>query len=103
MTGKEIKDIIAKELEGQSELTNAHGLNIGNSLIDPVKEFYCDMLDESVIKELWTVLEELPDRSGYKITFNETEKTFGLGIMTDKDQLMDIGNYGTFLKAFRGM
>ena len=47
---------------------------------------------------MWTVLEESTDRSGYKITFDETDGTFGLGIMTEKDELVDIGTYGTFLE-----
>lgn len=103
MTSKEIKDIINKELEGQPDLSNAHGVNLNECLIEPVKESYLSSIDESITLELWTVLEESTDRSGYKITFNEIDGAFGLGIMTDKDELMDIGTYGTFLDTLKGM
>ncbi len=103
MTSQEVKDIINKELEGQADLTNAYGVNLNECLIDPVKESYLSSVDESIKIELWTVFEESADRSGYKITFDETDSTFGLGIMTDKDELMDIGTYGSLLETLKGM
>ncbi len=103
MTSQEVKDIIGKELEGQPDLTNAHGINLNVCLIEPIKESYLSSVDESIILELWTVLEESADRSGYKITFDESEGTFGLGIMTDKNELMDIGTYGTYMDTLKGM
>jgi hypothetical protein len=48
-------------------------------------------------------LEESKDKTGYKITFDESDQTFGLGILTDKDELMDIGTYRTFLETLKGM
>tara|TARA_R100000935_G_C2826811_1_gene162772 strand:+ start:1511 stop:1882 length:372 start_codon:yes stop_codon:yes gene_type:complete len=103
MTSQEVKDIINKELEGQTDLSNAHGVNLNDCLIEPKKESYLSSVDESITLELWTVLEETADRSGYKITFDETYSTFGLGIMTEKDELMDIGTYGTFIETLKGM
>jgi len=103
MTSQEVKDIINNELEGQSNLTNAHGVNLKECLIEPIKESYLSSVDESITLKLWTVLEESADRSGYKITFDETDGTFGLGIMTNKNELMDIGTYGTFLETLKGM
>ena len=103
MTRQEVKNIINKELEGQSDLTNAHGINLNDCLIAPIKESYLSSVEESITLELWTVLEETTDRSGYKITFDETDCTFGLGIMTDKNELMDIGTYGTFIDTLKGM
>ena len=103
MTRREVKDIINKELDGQVDLTNVYGINVINCLIDPIKESFISSCDESIKLELWTVLEESADRSGYKITFDETDNTFGLGILTDKDELMDIGTYGTFLDSLKGM
>lgn len=103
MTSQEVKDIINKELEGQPDLTNVYGLNLKECLIDPIKERYLSSVDESITMELWTVLEESADRSGYKITFDDTDGTFALGIMTDKSELMDIGTYGTFLDTLKGM
>ena len=103
MTSQEVKDIINQELEGQTDLTNTHGVNLNECLIEPIKERYLSAADESVNLELWTVLEESTDRSGYKITFDESDGKFGLGIMTDKNELMDIGTYGTFLDTLIGM
>ena len=103
MTSQEVKNIINKELEGKSDLTNAHGVNLNECLIEPIKESYLGSVDESIKLELWTVFEESADRSGYKITFDESDGTFGLGIMTDKNELMDIGTYGTFLDTLKGM
>lgn len=103
MTSKEVKDIINKELEGQADLSNTHGVNLNDCLIEPIKESYLSSVDESITLELWTVLEESADRSGYKITFDESDGTFGLGIITDKNELMDIGTYGTFLDTLKGM
>ncbi len=103
MTSQEVRDIIKKELEGLTNLSNSHGLNLNECLIEPVKETYVSSIDESIKLELWTVLEESADRSGYKITFDETDGSYGLGMMTDKNELMDIGTYGTFLDALKGM
>lgn len=70
-------------MEGQSDLTNTHGVNLNECLIAPIKESYLSSVDDSIKMELWTVFEESLDRSGYKITFDETDGTFGLGIMTN--------------------
>ena len=50
-----------------------------------------------------TVLEESIDKTGYKITFDEDENIFGLGMMTIENELMDIGSYDNFLDALKGM
>jgi len=103
MTSQEIKEFIKRELEGQADLKIVHGVNLNECLIEPKKETYISSADKSITFELWTVLEETADRSGYKITYDESDKTYGLGIMTDKNELMDIGTYGTFLETLKGM
>lgn len=103
MNSEEIKILIKKELEGQSDLYNLHGLNLNECLIEPIKEEYKSSTDANISFSLWTVLEESKDRSGYKITFDEDDKTFGLGILTNEDELMEIGTYGTFLETLKGM
>ena len=45
MTSQEVKDIINKELKGQSDLTNAHGVNLNECLINPIKESYLSSVD----------------------------------------------------------
>ncbi len=49
------------------------------------------------------MLEEIEDKSGYKIYFDEETKMFGLAINSDKNELIDIGGYGTFLKTLYSM
>lgn len=103
MTREQIKSIIDKELSEIKDLTNVYGLDLTESLIEPRKEKYKSSRDETITLELWTVLEESKDRKGYKITFDDSDNTFGLGILTDKNELMDIGTYGTFLDTLKGM
>ncbi|WP_422008812.1 hypothetical protein [Roseivirga pacifica] len=103
MTSEEVQQIIKKELESHSDLTSLQGVNLNDCLIKPKKETYISSIDESIKFELWTVFEETLDRKGYKITFDESDGTFGLGMMTNNDLLMDIGTHGTFLDTLRGM
>ena len=49
------------------------------------------------------MLEENEDKSGYKIYFDEETKMFGLAVNSDKDELIDIGSHGTFLKTLYSM
>ena len=60
-------------------------------------------MDSTEMYELWTVLEETEDKNGYKIYYDEDSKMFGLAIKSDSDELIDIGNYGTFLKTLYSM
>ena len=103
MKPEEIKILIKNELKDQPNLVNVYGLNLNECLIEPVKQEYKSSTDSNITFKLWTVLEESKDRTGYKITFDEDDKTFGLGILTDKEELMDIGTFGTFLEALKGM
>lgn len=103
MTSEKIKSIIDNELSDLKDLTNVHGLDLTKCLIEPIKEKYISSTDETVTFELWTVLEESEDRTGYKITFDESDNEFGLGILTNKEELMDIGTYGTFLETLKRM
>lgn len=103
MTSKDIKAILREELKSLNDLSNVHGLDLNHCLIEPVKQIFISSIDKNITFELWTVLEEAKDKSGYKITFDEDDKSFGLGILTDMDELMDMGTYGTFLETLKGM
>ena len=102
MTSEEIKILIKNELKSEKDIKNVFGLDLTQCLVQPTKQKYQDASDNS-IEELWTVLEETPDTNGYKIYFDEESKMFGLGIKSDKDELINIGNYGTFLKTLYSM
>ena len=102
MTSKEIEEIINKEINNRWEISNAHGVDLRNALTMPIKQSYLSLDKENSI-DLWTVLEETPDGNGYKIYYDEKENYFGLGIKTDKNELICLGPYGTFLETFEAM
>ena len=103
MTVEGIKGIINNELTVEPDIKNVFGLDLTKCLIEPIKQKYKNANDLTDIYELWTVLEENEDKSGYKIYFDEETKMFGLAINSDKDELIDIGGYGTFLKTLYSM
>lgn len=102
MTNKDIENIIKQEINNRWEISNAHGVDLRKGLITPIKQKYLS-LDLNDTIDLWTVLEETPDGNGYKIYYNETENNFGLGMLTDKNELICLGPYGTFLETFESM
>jgi hypothetical protein len=99
MTANDIKLIIETELKIEPDIKNVFGMDMTTCLIEPIKQKYKDNNDAKETYELWTVLEEEPDKNGYKIYFDEEEKMFGLAIKSDTDELINIGLYGTFLKT----
>lgn len=102
MTSTEIKKIIKSELMAEPDMTNVFGLDLTKCLIEPTRQKYKNSNASTDIYELWTVLEE-SDENGYKIYFDEKTRMFGLAIKSDKDELIEIGNYGTFLKTLYSM
>jgi hypothetical protein len=103
MTEEEVESKIKAEIGGNWDISNAHGVDLRNCLIKPIKQKYIDSMDKNRIIELWTVLEETPDRNGYKIYYDETADDFGLGMRSDKDELISLGIYGTFLETLENM
>jgi len=103
MNSKEIKAIITKELNNQVDQSNVYGLNLNQCLIEPLKQRYESSVDSKISFDLWTVLEESKDKQGYKVTFDQDDRTFGLGILTQEGELLDIGSYDTFIEAIKGM
>jgi len=103
MTAENIKQIIEKELKAETDIKNVFGLDMTICLIELVKQQYKYSNDATETYELWTVLEETADKTGYKIYFDEKENMFGLAIKSDKDELINIGLYGSFLKTLYSM
>ncbi|MCD6065324.1 MAG: hypothetical protein K0S33_150 [Bacteroidetes bacterium] len=99
MTPLEIEHIIANELRSEPDHKNVFGLDLTECLIEPVKQKYKGLKEAGETYDLWTVLEESKDKKGYKIYFDEETGMFGLGITSEKDELIDIGTCGTFLEA----
>jgi len=103
MTSAEIEELIKTELQVEPDLTDVGGLDLTKCLIKPIRQKYKNANDSLDIYELWTVLEETEDGNGYKIYFDDDSKIFGLAIKSDKDELIDIGGYGSFLKTLYSM
>lgn len=103
MTAEEIKEIINNELTAEPDVKNVFGLDLTKCLIEPTKQKYKSANNSTDTYDLWTVLEENEDKNGYKIYFDEETKMFGLAINSDKDELIDIGGYGTFLMTLYSM
>src|SRR4051812_24437559 len=103
MTAEEIKAKIAEDLRSEKDLKNVSGLDLTICLIEPVLQNYQYATDSSKNEELWTVLEETPDGNGYKIYFDPATGMFGLGMKSNRGQLIDIGSYGSFLETIYSM
>ncbi len=103
MTSEDIKQIIKTELKTEPDINNVFGLDMSVCLIEPIKQKYKNSNDATEIYELWTVLEETADKTGYKLFFDEEENMFGLAIKSDNDELINIGLYGSFLKTLYSM
>lgn len=103
MTSIEITELIKKELQSEPDITNVFGLDLTKCLVEPTKQKYKEANDSTDVYKLWTVLEERDNKNGYKIYFDEETNMFGLAIQSDKDELIDIGNYGNFLKTLYSM
>lgn len=103
MTADFIKKKIEMELKAEPDIKNVFGLDLTICLIEPLKQKYKDCIDSKRTYEMWTVLEEVDDKSGYKIYFNEEENMFGLAIKSDGEELINIGLHGSFLKTLYSM
>ncbi len=103
MTIDEVTQKIEKEINGQWLLSNAHGVDLRRCLVNPIKKTYQDIASDDSI-ELWLILEENPEtHSGYKIVMDEETGDFGLAIISDKNEDIFIGFYGTFLETLEAM
>lgn len=103
MTSNEVIHIINEEIKGIFDISNLHGIDLKKCLITPVRQRYVSSLNDKIAFELWTVLKETEDGRGYRIFYDEDENSFGLGMMGFKDELVYLGNYGTFLETLKGM
>ncbi len=103
MTGEQVSNIILDEINSRFDISNHHGVDLRKALITPILQEYKNAMDRSQTFKLWTVLEETENRNGYKIFYNEEEDSFGLGVKSENDELLYLGNYGTFLETLESM
>lgn len=103
MTASQIREVIQAEIDGDWDRTNAHGVDLGDSLTEPYKRTFRGEWGEARF-ELWVVLEEHPEEEeGYLIVYDEDADTFGLAVHENEDHPTYIGRYGDFMEAFTGM
>ena len=98
-----IKELIYNEVKDIPDLTNVCGIDLTKCLIKPTLENYESSMDSEVQYNLWTVLEESKNLSGYRIYYDPEEEMFGLSTTGPNKEKIDAGQYGTFLEALNGM
>jgi len=106
MTAQQVTELIEKEIAGDWERMNPHGVRLKKCLVvPPVQRPYDDSFHDGKVLNLWLVLEEHPERkSGYKMVFDEERREFGLATddsRTGRDAF--IGYYGGFLETLNAM
>jgi hypothetical protein len=103
MGSDDVMDIILDEIKDHPTVSNLHGVDLNKALIKPIKQEYKNAMDRSKSFILWTVLQENEHGSGYTIFYDEEDDSFGLGMKDDKQGLLYLGNYGSFLETLKGM
>ena len=104
MQAEDVRAQIDREIAGDWDRHNPHGVDLLRCLVGPTKQRYEDSLHDGQHLDLWLVLEEDPaSRGGYKIVYDEEKGMYGLAIRSDKDEDVFIGYYGTFLETLDGM
>jgi hypothetical protein len=104
MTPSEVTQLIAQEIGSNWGHTNAHGLDLKVCLVTPELGAYCDPMDDARTFDLWRVLEEHPNtRSGYRIVFDERDRSFGLAMTDQHGRDVFLGSYGTFMETLDAM
>lgn len=96
--------MIEAEIGGDYSITNAHACDLTKCLVRPKRRnvrFYGRA--ESQIREVWIVLEEEPDSlDGFKIFFDEDNRTFGL--VQDSDPYgLACNVHKSFIDSFKSM
>ncbi len=106
---KIISGLIEKELR-EGKIDNAHGINAENlreHLVEPVKQSYENEYwsDGTAIRiDLWTVLEECPEKkNGYRVFFDPKNQQFGLAETDHRGRPVYLFHTGTFLQALQAM
>jgi hypothetical protein len=104
MTSSEVTELIVQEIGADWRHTNAHGVDLRACLVTPERRTYCDPINDARKFDLWLVLVEHPDtRAGYKIVFDERDRSFGLAMTDQRGCDVFLGSYGTFMETLDAM
>jgi hypothetical protein len=111
MNGRQIQEIVHREIGDAWDTSNLHGVNLREALVfpEPITVIERSVQAGNLVDRLvdaWIVLvEEAGTESGYRIVAARDGSVFGLaneGFPTDK-HLVLVGWYGDFLTTFRAM
>ncbi len=104
MNSEEVAQLVQKDIGGDYDRSNPHGVDLRKCLVTPQKmRFFIDM-DSEQQEEHWLVLEEIPGGGGYQIVYDEDSGLFGLAtfdINTRRSYFL--GLHGTFLETLAAM
>jgi hypothetical protein len=70
-------------------------------VITPKKEQYSNALNEEVKFECWTILIDYKNKK--RVFYLEKDNLFGLGAITDKNKLINLGYYGSFIEIIAAL
>jgi hypothetical protein len=104
MTANEVREKVEREISGNWDRPNPHGVDLRRSVLTPELKDYEDSSHEGSQLALWLVLEEHPGTdSGYKIVYDDRRDQYGLAITGQHRRDVFIGYYGTFLETLYAM
>ncbi len=99
-----IKQIIQAEIKGDFTISNLHGVDLKNCLVEPYIETLEDSFKEGHMVQMYVVLKEHPESDeGYQIVYDPKENMFGLSIQGKEQLRVFLGFDGTFLESLQGM
>jgi hypothetical protein len=100
----EVTALIVQEIGSDWSHTTAHGVDLRAYLVPPERRTYLDPMDDARTFDLWCVMEEHPTtHTGYKIVFDERDRTFGLAMTDQNGRDVFLGSYGTFMETLDAM
>lgn len=101
MDAGQIKKQIEDEINGNWQITNLHGVDLKQSLVEP-RKVICNW-DSGEEVEMWLVLEERPiEKNGYKIVYDEEAGSYCLALI-EADEYRVWCYYGSFLETLKDM
>lgn len=111
MTNKEVASTVREQIGDDWSKSDSHRVDLSRCLVSPTKinviaRSVQDGKTSDAVIGVWLVLEEdVRNRDGYKIIFEEAANRFGLaspGFPSDAYPIL-VGWYSDFMTAFEGM
>lgn len=101
MTPEYVRIIINRAIEQIPNFEILYEKEVFKMLITPKNEQYFNALNEDVKFEFWTIL--IDDENKKRVFYLEKDNHFGLGAITDKNTLINLGYYGSFIEIIAAL